>query len=207
MPRSAEPTRQKLLDAALELFAAKGITGTSQREIRLAAGQRNVNAIQYHFGDLHNLLVALLARERPAMHARRAELLAAMTDLRSAGAVIVLPYAEFATGTAHERRVVRFLAQLFEDPGFTLPEVADLVKGEANDVAVERIHGLLDDVPSDILRERVVLGVGAFVHAAALRARGERESALSGAAFRRNLVDMFVGSLAAPVGPEGPSGR
>lgn len=207
MPRSPEPTRQKLLDAALELFATKGISGTSQREIRIAAGQRNVNAIQYHFGDLHNLLGALLERERPALHARRDELLAEMHDLRSAGAVIVLPYAEFATGTEHERRVVRFLAQLFEDPSFTLPEVADLVKGEANDVAIERIHSLLDDVPVEVLRERVVLGVGAFVHAAALRARGVRESALSGAAFRRNLTDMFIGSLAAPVGPEEPVDR
>ena len=49
MPRSPEPARTRLLDAALELFATNGIAATSLREIRLAAKQGNVGALHYHF--------------------------------------------------------------------------------------------------------------------------------------------------------------
>ena len=199
MPRDPEPTRQRILDAALALFAEQGISGTSQREIRIAAGQRNVNAVAYHFGDQHEVLTALLDRERPALLARRAELLDEIVDARSAAAVIVLPFAELATGTEHERQVVRFIARLYEEPSFDLARVTGLVKQNANDQAYHRLEEYLPEIPAAVLRERVVVGIGAFLHAAASRARGVRRSESSAIAFRELVVDMFIGGLVAPV--------
>lgn len=46
----AEPTRQKLVLAALKLFAEKGFDGASTRDIADAA-QANISAIRYYFGD------------------------------------------------------------------------------------------------------------------------------------------------------------
>ncbi|MFN0163642.1 MAG: CerR family C-terminal domain-containing protein [Burkholderiales bacterium] len=46
----AEPTRQKLVLAALKLFAEKGFEGASTREIADAANA-NISAIRYYFGD------------------------------------------------------------------------------------------------------------------------------------------------------------
>lgn len=58
-PRAdGEATRQRLLDAALALFANQGFAQTSVREIAQAA-QANVAAISYHFGDKAGLYRAV----------------------------------------------------------------------------------------------------------------------------------------------------
>src|SRR5687767_5330440 len=56
VPRGAagEQARERLLLAALRLFADRGFAGTSTREIALAAGA-NVAAIRYYFGDKEGL--------------------------------------------------------------------------------------------------------------------------------------------------------
>lgn len=56
IPRGAagEQARERLLMAALRLFADRGFAGTSTREIALAAGA-NVAAIRYYFGDKEGL--------------------------------------------------------------------------------------------------------------------------------------------------------
>src|SRR5262245_22442952 len=67
MTRSTRPTRArdgrtKLLDTAERLFAERGITGVSLREITEAAGQRNASVVQYHFGSRAGLVAAVLDR-------------------------------------------------------------------------------------------------------------------------------------------------
>jgi AcrR family transcriptional regulator len=116
-----------LLDAALALFAERGISGSTMREIRIAAGQSNTAALQYHFGDLAGILRALLERELPPLVARRRELLACSDDPWSVAAVFVLPFAEMATGSEHQKLVVRFLSQLLDDHSLTFQEILDLV--------------------------------------------------------------------------------
>ena len=53
---SVEPTRQKLLDTAGQLFAAKGFQATTIREVCLAA-DANIAAVHYHFGDKERLYI------------------------------------------------------------------------------------------------------------------------------------------------------
>ncbi|MCE2914551.1 MAG: CerR family C-terminal domain-containing protein [Rubrivivax sp.] len=54
----AEDTRQRLLNAALRLFAEQGFAKTSTRELAEAA-QVNIAAISYHFGDKAGLYRAV----------------------------------------------------------------------------------------------------------------------------------------------------
>lgn len=54
----AQDTRQRLLHAGLQLFAAQGFATTSTRELAEAA-QVNVAAISYHFGDKAGLYRAV----------------------------------------------------------------------------------------------------------------------------------------------------
>jgi TetR/AcrR family transcriptional regulator, regulator of cefoperazone and chloramphenicol sensitivity len=54
-------TREQLLEAAEEIFAARGFHGTTVREICLRAGA-NVASVNYHFGDKLGLYTEVLRR-------------------------------------------------------------------------------------------------------------------------------------------------
>jgi AcrR family transcriptional regulator len=195
VPRSPEPARRKLLDAALALFAERGISGSTMREIRIAAGQSNTAALQYHFGDRAGLLRALLERELPPLVARRKELLACTDDPWSVAAVFVLPFAEMATGSEHQKLVVRFLSQLLDDHSLTFQEILDLVGDTGTHEAYMLLHQHFPGIPEPLLWERVAVATNSFIHAAALRAaRTRHEQIVDDELFRRNLVDMFLGA-------------
>lgn len=53
-------TQHKLIKTAARLFAQKGFSGTSVRQISTAAGT-NVAAVHYHFGDKRGLYLATVA--------------------------------------------------------------------------------------------------------------------------------------------------
>jgi AcrR family transcriptional regulator len=199
MPRSPEPARRRILDAALELFATNGIAGTSLREIRLGAGQGNAGALHYHFGDKDGLLRALLERELPLLVSRRQALLAEAEDVRSIAAVFVLPFAELATGTEHERWVVQFLSQLHDDVSLSVEDIVALIGETGTTEAYALLRAQVVDIPDPLLAERVRVGINSYLHAAAIWAKGQRRKHLvDDEVFRRNLVDMFLGSVLAP---------
>ena len=54
-------TKNKILDAAEELFAIKGFNGTSLREITSQA-EVNLAAVNYHFGSKKELIKAVMSR-------------------------------------------------------------------------------------------------------------------------------------------------
>ena len=56
--RSPDATRERILDAALDLFGERGLTGTTVRDIALRA-KVNVAAISYHFGGKDELYRAV----------------------------------------------------------------------------------------------------------------------------------------------------
>src|SRR5688572_11151433 len=69
-----DSTRLRILLAAEQLFAERGLDGASLREIGAAAGQRNNSAVQYHFGDRDALVRALYELRLEPLNARRAVL-------------------------------------------------------------------------------------------------------------------------------------
>ena len=213
MPRSPEPARRQLLDAALKLFATNGISAVSLREIRLAAKQANAAALQYHFGSKDGLLRALLERELPLLVERRRDLLAQARaagddDIRSVAAVFVLPYAQLATGSERERHVVQFLSQLLDDTSFSLEDVQELIGDTALLEAGQLLETRLCPHPGrDILSERLRVAANSFLHTAAIWARIERRHRVSDELFRANLVDMWLGALTAPVSPDSQRAR
>ncbi|MBL1177823.1 TetR family transcriptional regulator [Pantanalinema sp. GBBB05] len=59
MPVSPNPTRQRLIYTALELFAAQGVTATTTKQIAESAGVNEVTLFR-HFGSKHGLLLAVI---------------------------------------------------------------------------------------------------------------------------------------------------
>lgn len=83
-PREADPgARERLLDAAAQLFSEQGFAETSTREICTAAGL-NPGAIHYHFGDKDALYRAVLSRPIDEMHAQQDGFEAEELSLREA---------------------------------------------------------------------------------------------------------------------------
>jgi AcrR family transcriptional regulator len=97
-------TRAKLLTAAEQLFAERGVDAVSLREITRVAGARNVIAVQYHFDDRAGVLTAILAKHLPDVDARRHALL---DEIEAGGA---------PTGRALAGALVRPLAAKLADP-------------------------------------------------------------------------------------------
>src|SRR5437763_8135949 len=96
--RSQETTRARLINAAEELFAARGIEAVSLREINRTSGARNAIAVQYHFEDRAGMVRAVLQKHRPDIEARRHALLDQYEadgahDLRRLAAALVRPWA------------------------------------------------------------------------------------------------------------------
>ena len=96
---TADGTRARLISAAEQLFAERGIDGVSLREINRASGAKNAVAVQYHFEDRAGVIRAILDKHRPAVEARRHELLDdyeadGKSDLRALAGALVRPLAD-----------------------------------------------------------------------------------------------------------------
>ncbi|MGD9473369.1 MAG: TetR/AcrR family transcriptional regulator [Novosphingobium sp.] len=68
-------TRTKIIEAGEALFGEMGVDKTPMRSIATAAGQRNINAVQYHFGDRWGLLTAIFEYREAQLDVLRRELL------------------------------------------------------------------------------------------------------------------------------------
>jgi AcrR family transcriptional regulator len=214
-------TRQRLLDAAEQLWGERGIEGVSMREIRLAAGQRNTSALQFHFGDRDGLLLALAQRHLPEVTAIQEQLYAKLVaeqrshELEGLLEVLVRPNADYLHRGRSARAWVKLSAELAARPGLGLADVLDHAPAIALHAGVTLHERLAQDVGPELATERLVAVVGAAHHLCADRARAE-DAAPAALRFGRpplaydawlgNLLDMAVGALLAPA-RGGPPGR
>jgi TetR/AcrR family transcriptional regulator, regulator of cefoperazone and chloramphenicol sensitivity len=205
--RRADATRQRLIHAAAELFADRGLDGVQPAEILVRAGQRNVSAIQYHFGSWEGLIVAILQpREdiRGPIERERSTMLAAMdaregaTTLRDAVEALVRPSAA-ALATHDGRCFIRVAAQVVR----ALPLEDRVAPAPPSDrAALERIAARLEGIPAPLQRERVGVAMTLLVELLANRAREIEEGTqphLGAREFEDNVIAMLEALLLAPV--------
>lgn len=117
---SAE-TRIRIIEAGEALFAELGVDKTPLRSIAAAAGQRNINAVQYHFGDRWGLLTAIFEYREAQLDVLRKELLeqgraeGAKDELRRLMRVILEPnfrHYKFNDGLNYIRIHASYLANI-----------------------------------------------------------------------------------------------
>ncbi|MCP5042248.1 MAG: TetR family transcriptional regulator [bacterium] len=112
--------RHKLVEAARDLFAERGIESASLREVTRAAGQGNTSALQYHFGDRKGLLRAVIEPHQARVDARRAMLLEDLeargqVELRDIASALVRPSAAMLREEGG-KEYLRIMAELCQDP-------------------------------------------------------------------------------------------
>jgi len=207
MPVDAEPTRQKLLDAATRLFAERGVDAVTLGEINRSAGQRNNSALHYHFGNREALFRALLHPFSEAIRERRFELIEAAGSnysVRVAAEVMVRPQAEFATRGWRERALSRIVADLLANPHYPYARFDSLLGDRATDAMQTLVLRSIRHLPKRVAGERLRVASTLVVHAVsdwarhvdALQSGGDAMPPAS--LFVENLIDMIAGALGAP---------
>ncbi|GAA3978880.1 hypothetical protein GCM10023085_71590 [Actinomadura viridis] len=209
-PRGAG-TRERILDAAERLMAERGVAGVSLNEINTAAGQRNTAALHYHFGGRDGLLRAIMRRHGPWLRARHDELYARVAgsggpgDVRGLVEVIVLPVAEYIGMGSSQRWAIRVWTSALAHPHLAIEEVESLVDLSLTRAGRDLVKIMAEGMPRELAVERLVVASQSALHVLADRAILEdapesRRSPLPLSLVARNLVDMTVSALTAPVG-------
>ncbi len=196
-------TKEKILDAAEELFADHGFASTSLRDIT-AEADVNLAAVNYHFGSKLDLLRAVFARRIGPVNAERLERLDALEDpdveavLRAFIAPLIKRLREPGNGWA---KFIRLVGRTHSDPNDEIR--ACLI--EQIRVIAARFAGVLQtalpELPPDVVRLRFHFVVGAMAHTLAF-CRHEDMPLLNSLsepdAILENLVDFAVAGLRAP---------
>jgi AcrR family transcriptional regulator len=144
--RSAD-TQVRILDAAEQLLAERGIEAASMRAVT-ALAKANLAAVNYHFGSKEALVVAVFARRLRPVNEERLRLLDAFEAANPGGAprldevlvCFVGPVIRLAHDQQHGgERFMRLLGRALYEPGSYLTQ---LFKDEMEPV-LERFTGVL----------------------------------------------------------------
>jgi AcrR family transcriptional regulator len=203
------PSRERILDAAEQLMAERGVAAVSLREINSAADQRNASGVQYHFHNRLGLVIAVIERHMAPLDERRNQLLDALDPLDTTAATImralVQPLADELESPSG-RRYLRILHDLFSRPQ------SDAARGSILSMnrGLRRVRAVLAqvlaDLPVTVRQARTSLCVIVLLAALADEARIIDEQPgvdrLRGPLFVSNLVDVLAGLLVAPASSE-----
>ncbi len=203
-----EVTRARIIATAEELFAKRGVASVSLNEITRAAGQKNRNAVHYHFGSKEALLRAIFEKHWQPIGALRRGLLAEIND-RATVALEDLAAA-----------LVRPVAGRFDDPDGGIAYIkisAQLAAANMLDFRAQR--GVLGDdadygpdmdalwtpflahLPGPVREHRMSLMVGMLLHGLADHAiyRESSDADLANTDLMvSNLIDSICAVLRAP---------
>jgi len=165
---SPENTRERILDAAEELFAEQGTAATSLRSLTRLAGV-NLAAVHYHFGPKEALLDAVVDRRAgPINRARLLELARleqtggddgpSMEELLRA---FILPGLRSLRDLAHRRdTLTRLMARVEGQPAAEVEALYRRHFGEVSERFVAALCRALPHLPPRQVAERFRFAVG-----------------------------------------------
>jgi AcrR family transcriptional regulator len=173
--KSPEATRDRILDAALDLFGERGLTGTTVRDIAERA-KVNVAAISYHFGGKDELYRAVATTVIGSIEARVRHRVAPLLDnppRDPAAALKALEdlaetMVEVIVGPEEMRRVARFIIREQMQPTFAF-EILFGVMSRLHGAATRLMAlaaGLDPEAKETMLRVFLILGQVLFLRIA-----------------------------------------
>jgi AcrR family transcriptional regulator len=196
--------RTQIITAAEDLFASRGIRGVSLREINRHAQQRNVSALQYHFGDRDGLVQAVLEKHRRDTEPQRVILLdryeaSGTDDVHQLAAAFVLPLASKLSDPDGGRAYLQIASEHYSSAG----SLDELVPNRVSLNSMWRWHKLitplLPPTESKVLGSRFSAIRLTFVELARrAKERPHRDDRL----FTSHVTDLVTAVLLAPPSPE-----
>lgn len=199
--RSAS-TRQKFIDTALELYALRSIDSVSVNEITIAAGQKNRNALQYHFGSRNGLLQAIIDQHSVNVRALRKPLLDQLAHRPGSAAeaanALVQPIIEYAEQTVQGVHYVKLLSQLAAISSQTTnPGAASAVSFAPEEKLTEVFDGVIEHLSKEEAGRRLFLVVTMTFHGIADICRAHDGSTSASLELRSALFRQVTASVEA----------
>jgi len=196
--------RIRLLDAAELLFDSAGIDGASGAAIVTAAGHKNAAAVNYHFGNLDGLVLAVLTRRAEQLDVVRHALLDELeadgqVEPRAAFVAMVEPLAALLD-EPEGRRYLRLLNQAANHPRFHAE--ADWRFATSVERGAVHLAPLVAHLPAEVQGHRAGNVLGLVLYALAEQARRtdgatSAVALLDRATFVEDLADTTVAALRA----------
>ena len=193
----------RLITAAEQLFAARGIDAVSLREINRASGARNAIAVQYHFEDRAGVVRAVLEKHRPDIEARRHAMLDqyeadAAPDLRRLAAALVRPLAAKLADLDGGPEYLQIHAELINRPR---PPVEATAAPDHRD-SIHRWRSLVEPLLGEDAIRLHRRFTAMRLTAAELGRRASTAPHTDDRLFVSHLIDLVTAVLAAPVSEE-----
>ncbi len=172
--KQSSSTKDRILDAAERLFASRGFSGTSLRDITAEAGA-NLAAVNYHFQSKDALIVAVVARRAGPVNEQRLKLLDECEARAGDGPLdpdcvfraFLEPMLGFRKRLASGAVTGRLISQVFTEPGEFFRE---LFQNEFRETArrfIAAFQRAFPELPPQEMFWRFQFTIGALVHAMA----------------------------------------
>jgi AcrR family transcriptional regulator len=173
--RSPDATRERILEAALDLFGERGLTGTTVRDIAQRA-KVNVAAISYHFRGKDELYRAVATSVIGSIEGRVRDRVAPLLDKPPANAAAALKalqdlaetIVDVIVGPPEMRRVARFIIREQMQPTFAF-EILFGVMSRLHMAATRLLAlaaGLDPEAKETMLRTFLIIGQVVFMRIA-----------------------------------------
>ena len=171
--KAPPPTKDRLLDAAEELFSNRGIDATSLRAVTSSA-EVNLASVNYHFGSKEGLVRAVFLRRIEPLNRERLELLDAL-EIAAAGAPVELEAVLDAwimpplrMGHSPDgKRFKRLMGGIYSEAGDTLQTLLRDLFSEVLQRFCAAIGKALPALSPEELMWRVHFMLGAMIHTVA----------------------------------------
>lgn len=194
--------RDRIITAAEQLFAARGIAAVSLREINREAGAKSASAVQYHFADRAGVVSAIVAKHRPVIEERRHAVLdhceaGGPLDLRALAGALVRPLASKLDDIDGGPEYLQINAELINRPR----SANDATTSDQRD-SIQRWRAVVEPLldPEAVRLHRRFTAIR--FSAAELGRRAASGPYTDNRLFIEHLVDLTAALLGAPVSPE-----
>lgn len=199
----SDATRELLLHTAERLFAERGLSEVSNRQIVEAAGQNNNSALTYHVGTRTDLLRAISHSHTEPIARRTRHMLdeaRSSSDPRDHVACLVQPYTEHLASLGTPCWCARLTAQLSTDPTFGGGVLWDPVMAPLLQEGLTAVWSHAPDLTPEVTALRRQTMRVAVVHTCAEQERTAADTGTPAdwALIGEALTDTVTGLLLAP---------
>jgi len=163
-------SKQRLMLAAIKLFAEQGIDGVSLRMINREAGAKNNSALHYHFGSKLGLVEAVVEFIQDWFEEAREDALSAVEakgddlQVRDILEAFIAPYLQLVENESWGYHAVRFLARMELEGGPAIHATLNRFATNSLTRFKKLLSKALPEVPRKLLMQRWNFCITSIIH-------------------------------------------